>query len=400
MIKVPSGWDKKKLEEVAKIQTGIAKGKKGIENPIELPYLRVANVQDGYLDLSEIKTITISKDQLDRYLLQKGDVLLTEGGDYDKLGRGTIWRGQISPCLHQNHVFAVRTNKNQLLSQFFAYQAASSYGKRYFLSCAKQTTNLASINSSQLKKYPVIIPCLSEQKRIVEIIEAWDGAIAIVEQLITAKQKLKKALLVKLLGRKTSLLDPAKERETVKQGEVATFYNGRAYKLSEWETEGTPVVRLQNLTGSGTEYYYSNLKLPERQYVENGDLLYMWSATFGPHIWQGERAIYHYHIWKVECSERIEKLYLYYVLDYLTSRWMSSTNGMGLLHITKGTMEKQKIPLPSIEEQKLIANILQECDREISMWKNYFSTLQEQKQGLMQKLLTGDWRVPVEEVAA
>src|SRR3546814_17828054 len=92
------------------VQTGIAKGKAINGAAITLPYLRVANVQDGHVDLSVIKTITLKPSEVDRYSLRKGDVLFTEGGDFDKLGRGTVWNGEIKPCLHQNHVFAVRPN--------------------------------------------------------------------------------------------------------------------------------------------------------------------------------------------------------------------------------------------------------------------------------------------------
>ena len=125
----------------------------------------------------------------------------------------------------------------------------------------------------------------------------------------------------------------------------------------------------------------------------------MWSATFGACIWRGEKAIYHYHIWKVVCSDRIEKMYLYYLLNHLTQTWMSSTNGMGLLHITKSTMEKQKIPLPSLKEQRVIANVLETSDREISLVEAQLCLLKKQKCGLMQKLLTGKWRVAIQEVA-
>ena len=104
--KLPDGWKRKRLESVSIIQTGIAKNQNYQQNSIELPYLRVANVQDGYLDLSEIKTIYVHKDKINRYRLESGDVLLTEGGDFDKLGRGAVWNGQIKNCAHQNHVFA------------------------------------------------------------------------------------------------------------------------------------------------------------------------------------------------------------------------------------------------------------------------------------------------------
>ncbi|TMO64866.1 hypothetical protein [Pseudoalteromonas aurantia] len=90
---VPSGWERKALVNVAEVRTGVAKGKKGLKDPIEVPYLRVANVQDGHIDLTEIKTIAIERHQLERYSLEPGDVLMTEGGDFDKLGRGDVWRG-------------------------------------------------------------------------------------------------------------------------------------------------------------------------------------------------------------------------------------------------------------------------------------------------------------------
>src|SRR5690242_18087593 len=129
--KIPSAWKVTTLDLHAEVRTGVAKGKKGLMNPISLPYLRVANVQDGHLDLSEVKTIDIEKRDVDRYSLEEGDVLLTEGGDFDKLGRGAVWRGQIPHCLHQNHVFSVRPNRHDLLSEFLAYQAGSAYGKQY-----------------------------------------------------------------------------------------------------------------------------------------------------------------------------------------------------------------------------------------------------------------------------
>ncbi|WP_200909771.1 restriction endonuclease subunit S [Azospirillum thiophilum] len=142
---IPEGWEVVPLRTVAHVQTGVAKGKKDIQDPVELPYLRVANVQDGRIDLTELKTIMVSASQVERYSLRSGDVLMTEGGDFDKLGRGDVWNGQVPVCLHQNHVFAVRPNPDLLVSEFLAALTASAHGKGYFLGCAKQTTNLAGI---------------------------------------------------------------------------------------------------------------------------------------------------------------------------------------------------------------------------------------------------------------
>ncbi|ELB2733873.1 restriction endonuclease subunit S [Vibrio alginolyticus] len=173
------------------------------------------------------------------------------------------------------------------------------------------------------------------------------------------------------------------------QGDIANFSNGRAYKLTEWEKAGTPVIRLQNLTGSGKDFYYSNLQLPKRQYCHDGDLLYMWSATFGPHIWKGPKAIYHYHIWKITCNEiDVTKSYLYQLLEFKTEEWLNKSNGMGILHITKGGMEELKLVLPPLPEQKKIAAILTSVDDVIEKTQAQIDKLKDLKTGMMQELLT------------
>ena len=192
-------WQKMPLEQVAEIRTGVAKGKTGLKDPVNVPYLRVANVQDGYINLDEIKEIEIERDKMERFSLKKGDVLMNEGGDFDKLGRGDVWQGQIVPCLHQNHVFAVRPDPEVMDSFFLAALAASNYGKTYFLSCAKRSTNLASINSTQLKKFPVLVPSLKEQKKIAAVLSTADQKITALQQKLDALKQEKKALMQQLL---------------------------------------------------------------------------------------------------------------------------------------------------------------------------------------------------------
>ncbi|MCF1713173.1 restriction endonuclease subunit S [Flavihumibacter sp. RY-1] len=175
----------------------------------------------------------------------------------------------------------------------------------------------------------------------------------------------------------------------LKQGEIATFFNGRAYKLTEWEQTGIPVIRLQNLTGSGTEYYYSNLKLPEHQYCYSGDLLYMWSATFGPVWWKGTKAIYHYHIWKIEVNaKKLLKEFHYYLLDEITIRMKNQSHGSTMLHVTKSGMESLKVALPPLPEQQKIAEILSTVDEKIEVIEAQINQTTELKKGLMQQLLT------------
>ncbi len=163
---VPAHWEVVALKRIADVNTGVAKGKNPSgRSTIAVPYLRVANVQDGYLDLDDVATIEIGEDELDRYALKPGDVLMNEGGDFDKLGRGCVWEGQISPCITQNHVFAVRPWR--VSPSWLNVVSSSAYAQFYFMMRSKQSTNLASISSTNLMELAVTLPPAAEQLAIV-----------------------------------------------------------------------------------------------------------------------------------------------------------------------------------------------------------------------------------------
>ncbi|MFT3695699.1 MAG: restriction endonuclease subunit S [Kofleriaceae bacterium] len=154
----PKGWPVLPLGDLAEAASGVTKGKRyEKQRMVTLPYMRVANVQDGHLALDEVKFIDVSEEDGRRYQLRPGDVLLTEGGDPDKLGRGTVWRGEIAECIHQNHIFRVRPGP-QMRSEYLSAIIGSDRGKNYFLRAAKQTTGIATINMTQLKAFPVLLP--------------------------------------------------------------------------------------------------------------------------------------------------------------------------------------------------------------------------------------------------
>jgi type I restriction enzyme S subunit len=189
--KIPKAWPLYPLGELAEVGSGVTLGR-DLEGTatIDLPYLRVENVQAGFLDLTEIKRVRVRPDEVNRYLLQPGDVLMTEGGDFDKLGRGCVWRGAISPCLHQNHIFRVRPNRVLLEPDFLAVVIGSEYGRRYFLRISKQTTNLATINKTQLRAFPVPCPLLGEQQTITRILHSADAAIGRTEKAIAKARRV------------------------------------------------------------------------------------------------------------------------------------------------------------------------------------------------------------------
>lgn len=158
-----------RLGRVASVQSGITvdAGRAAVDKPVRRPYLRVANVQAGHLDLSEIKEVTVPADLAERTALRPGDVLMTEGGDLDKLGRGTVWNGEIRDCLHQNHVFAVRPDRSLMIPEFLAAYTRSTDARHHFSSTGTKTTNLASTSSSKVRDLPIPTRLLADQQTAV-----------------------------------------------------------------------------------------------------------------------------------------------------------------------------------------------------------------------------------------
>lgn len=189
---IPEDWEIVPLKYVANVRTGIAKGRSTDDNDLHsVPYLRVANVQEGYLDLSEIKELELTNSEIERYALKEGDVLMNEGGDYDKLGRGTVWNGQIEPCVHQNHVFCVRPHQRED-SEWISFLSQSKYLKHYFMMNAKRTTNLASISASNISSAPLVWPPKEVRKDIVEQLKSINNATSSMKEKITKQKELLK----------------------------------------------------------------------------------------------------------------------------------------------------------------------------------------------------------------
>lgn len=193
-------WPKMLLGEAGEIVSGITLGRKLNDTKTRrVPYLRVANVKDGYLDLSDVYDIEATNSEIEKCRLMQGDLLLTEGGDPDKLGRGMFWDGQIPECIHQNHIFRVRFGLDAVSPEFMSAQMASPYGKAYFLAHAKQTTGIATINQKVLRTFPLMMPLLTDQRRIAAMLSeqmaSAERARKAIEEELDAINKLPAAFL-------------------------------------------------------------------------------------------------------------------------------------------------------------------------------------------------------------
>ena len=195
------GWSEAKLESMADVVSGITKGRKTkSEDLTEVPYMAVSNVKDGYIDWTTVKTIGATQQEIEQYRLLADDVLMTEGGDPDKVGRGAIIKEPLENCIHQNHIFRVRLDESVVLPEYFAEYLQHQRSKRYFLGCAKQTTGIASINMTQLRALPVLIPPLSKQEEFVLFKAQVDKSKVAIQAALDKSQLLFDSLMQKYFG--------------------------------------------------------------------------------------------------------------------------------------------------------------------------------------------------------
>lgn len=395
-FKTPDGWSRKPLKEIAEVRTGVAKGKTGLRDPIDLPYLRVANVQDGHLDLDEIKLITVERQQIARYSLRTGDILMTEGGDFDKLGRGAVWRGQIEPCLHQNHIFAVRPQAELIDSNFLSALAASQYGRTYFLSCAKRSTNLASINAAQLKAFPVLLPNIREQRLISEAIAAWDQSIAVAELLVVNSKKQKSVLARKLLTGQLRLGECAEKWKSHFLGELFS-------ERIEPANDGLPLLSITRDTGvvlreSVGRKDTSNNDKSKYLKICVGDIGYNTMR-----MWQGVSALSSlegiispaYTV--ITPRQQIDGGFAAHLFKSKHVIFSFYRHSQGLVSDTWNLKFPHfatiKVTIPQLNEQRAIVKILNCADQTISAFEKKVEALKREKFVVVEQLLTGKRRM-------
>lgn len=390
-------WQIVSLEDVAEIQTGLSKSSSRQGQFVTMPYLRVANVQDGHFDLSEIKTIAVPKDSVERFRVKTGDVLLTEGGDFDKLGRGAVWRGQIKDCVHQNHIFVVRPNRKKLDERFLACQTQGPRGRAYFQSCSKQSTNLASINSSQLRQFPTALPPLPEQRKIASILATWDKALEKITALIEAHERRKKALMLQLLTGRRRLKGFSKPWTTAKLG---TLFKERV-------EQGRVELQLLSITADRGIIPREDVAKRDSSSEDKSKYLRIAPGDLGYNtmrMWQGISALSAlegivspaYTI--CTPTERVDGRFAshFFKLRHTVHLFHRYSQGLvdDTLSLKFSNLAVIEVTIPSdLVEQRNIAAILHTADQQLTLLRRQRTVLAQQKRGLMQRLLTGGLRV-------
>ena len=277
-------------------------------------------------------------------------------------------------------------------SQFVMLELNYWFPAREHLMRTATKTALTGITTQDFFSTNILVPILLEQKKICDLVRLLDNLITVNQRKLAKLKELKQGYLQKLFPKNGAKVPELRFAgftdawEQRKLGEVATFLNGRAYKQDELLDSGKyKVLRVGNFY-TNDSWYYSNMELGDKYYVDKGDLVYTWSATFGPHIWSGEKVIYHYHIWKVELSKFLDRNFTLQLLEADKARLLSSTNGSTMIHVTKGDMESKIVSIPNIDEQKQIGSFFKQLDDTIALHQRKLDLLKEQKKGFLQNM--------------
>ena len=381
-FEIPESWVWTKIGNVCETCLGKMLDKQKNQGLLQ-PYLRNVNVRWGKFDLSDLLQMPFEDGEAERYSIGQNDLVVCEGGEP---GRCAIWTEtesiKFQKALHRVRCSDGILNKyiQIILKTFYTNGMLESY---YTGSTIKHLTGDA------LNSFLFPLPPTKEQLRIVDEVEKWEDVI---DALDTEGKELSSAILqtkshildlaihgklvpqdpndepaIELLRRINPSFKPCdnahyknlpKGWELIKVGNLAKYTNGKAFKPSDWEVSGLPIIRIQNLNDITCKYNYTTLIHEEKFKIKKGDLLFAWAASLGVYIWQYSDAWLNQHIFKVEPYAFIDKQYIYYLFQYLIADFYTKSHGSGMVHITKSEFENTMAILPPINEQRRIVNAI------------------------------------------
>lgn len=383
-------WFERELGEITS-KIGSGKTPKGGDSTYVLagiPLIRSQNIYNNLVNLDNVAYILpqIHEDMKNSNVF-KNDVLLNITGA--SIGRSAVYTSSNEANVNQ-HVCIIRLYEGYD-SAFTQLHLTSSKGQQ-LIDNNQAGGAREGLNFQQIARMKFNFTQATEQTQIGNTFQKLDNLINQHQQKHDKLNSIKKAMLEKMFPKQGETIPEIRfkgfsgEWEEIELSDEVTFINGRAYSQDELLDKGKyTVLRVGNFY-TNSSWYYSDLELGDKYYANNGDLLYTWSASFGPHIWNGGKVIYHYHIWKLELSESVDKLFLLHLLDYDRAKILSGSNGSTMIHITKSAMEAKKVFIPKKDEQIVIGNYFQKLDSLINQHQQQITKFNNIKQACLSKM--------------
>ncbi|MDB6258835.1 restriction endonuclease subunit S [Lactobacillus amylovorus] len=387
-------WEQRKLgDKITRIKSySISHGYETMHDT-NTKYIHYGDIHTGKVKIiNDINILPNIKDN--NYIgLNKGDIVVADASE--------DYKGIADACLVNTdtdsnkivaglHTIALRPQKDTYPQYLYTYLSTDIF--KHFGYKTGTGLKVFGISYKELAKFLVSFPSIKEQKEISKLISLIEKNIDLQQRKLDELIQIKEGIGQGLLNRHYRNLSIRFNQENspwkqTKLGKITSFVNGRAFKQKELMNRGLyPVLRVGNFY-TNNKWYYSNLNLSPDKYANKGDLLYTWSASFGPHVWKGPKVIYHYHIWKINFDPAvISKAYLYEFLKLDKKEILANSNGSTMIHITKKDMENKMITVPDMNEQIKIGKILEKLDLKIELNKNKLNNLKSVKQFLLQKM--------------
>jgi type I restriction enzyme S subunit len=371
------GWKKKTVGHLFDVQLGKMLNEKAKTGP-QFPYLANFNVRWGNFDFSKLNKMTFSAREKDKYRLYKDDLLMCEGGE---IGRCAIWQGFDSEIYYQKALHRVRPKSKEGYTGFlyFYMQYIASQGK---LTRLVGETSIAHLTREKLIELPLLFPPLLEQKSIVNLLSTWDEAIEKTERLVREKEKRFKWVI-------NSLINATKGCEEIRLGNICTVTKGKQLNMAHMKDDGVYYALNGGIEPSGRTNDWNTEA--ETITISEGGNSCGYVNYNSERFWSGGHC---YSLLRLK--KNVDKCYIYFYLKMNEPKIMKLRVGSGLPNIQKKDINKFIVALPSLDEQQQIAQLLSSVRQEIDLLRQLADKYKTQKRGLMQKMLTGEWRVKPE----
>jgi type I restriction enzyme S subunit len=383
-------WEQRKLGEVGETYTGLSGKSKddfGHGSGKFITYMNVFSNPVASSNMTEAIEIDDSQNKV-----QFGDVLFTTSSETpDEVGMSSVWLENAENTYLNSFCFGYRPT-TEYNPYYLAYMLRSS-SMRKKITFLAQGISRYNISKNKMMDIEMPIPSIDEQKQIGEYFRNLDNLITLHQRKHKKLLSVKKSMLEKMFPQNGAKVPEIRfegftdDWEQRKLGDIAKIINGRAYAQNELLPSGKyKVLRVGNFY-TNDSWYYSDLELDDKYYANDGDLLYTWSATFGPHIWRGDRVIYHYHIWKIDLTDELEKHFAVQLLEQDKNDILSGHNGSTMAHITKEGMEQKKVVIPkNIGEQRQLGLFFDNLDHLITLHQRELDKLVNIKKSMLEKM--------------
>lgn len=381
------GWEYKKIDDISTIVGRIGfRGytKNDLVSKPELGAITLSpsNIINGELSFEKCSYISLKKyEESPEIMLAEGDVVLVKTAS---IGKCSIVRS-LPHKATLNPQFVVFKNI-KIDNEYFNYYIKSPYFQKSLKTIVGGVA-IPTLSQKKLGQLEIYFPTsYDEQRRIVSYL---DSSFKLIDEI---KNKALKSLTEAKALFQSALAEAMEPKEGWEEKilkNICKVINGRAYLKPEMLDEGKyRLLRVGNFF-TNSKWYYTNLELEEEKYCNKGDLLYAWSASFGPKIWDGEKVVYHYHIWKIQCEKIIDKKFMYYWLDSneLKKQVMSNLHGSTMAHITKKIIEECNVSFPPLPTQKQIVSHLDKLSSKVRAIEEKYQKMVEECDALKQAML-------------